>query len=41
MDMPDAKTPSALALEARDVWKAFERTQALSGASFGLVTGEV
>jgi ABC-2 type transport system ATP-binding protein len=30
-----------LALEARDVWKAFERTQALSGVSFALRAGEI
>ncbi len=30
-----------LALEARDVWKAFERTQALSGVSFVLRPGEI
>ena len=39
-DMSDvANTP--LALEASDVWKAFERTQALSGVSFALRRGEV
>ena len=41
MDMPAANASSPLALEARDVWKAFERTQALSGVSFGLAAGEV
>jgi ABC-type sugar transport system ATPase subunit len=30
-----------LALDVRDVWKAFERTQALSGVSFGLCQGEI
>ena len=33
--------PSTLALDARDVWKAFERTQALSGVSFSLRAGEI
>ena len=41
MDMPVTNAPSPLALQARDVWKAFERTQALSGVSFGLAAGEV
>ena len=41
MNMPVANAASPLALEARDVWKAFERTQALSGVSFGLAAGEV
>lgn len=39
--MTKAETASTQVLEARDVWKAFERTQALSGVSFGLVSGEV
>ena len=29
------------ALEARDIWKAFERTQALSGAALALRPGEM
>jgi ABC-type multidrug transport system ATPase subunit len=35
------ETRSPLALEAREVWKAFERTQALSGVSFELRPGEI
>ncbi|MBV9050846.1 MAG: sugar ABC transporter ATP-binding protein [Hyphomicrobiales bacterium] len=31
----------ALAIDARGIWKAFERTQALSGASFALRAGEI
>jgi ABC-type sugar transport system ATPase subunit len=34
-------TESTTALEAREVWKAFERTQALSGVTFALNAGEV
>ena len=37
----DAGASPSLALEASDVWKAFERTQALSGVSFQLRPGEV
>jgi ABC-type sugar transport system ATPase subunit len=40
-DMSDAEMALGPALDARDVWKAFERTQALSGVSFGLRFGEV
>jgi ABC-type sugar transport system ATPase subunit len=39
--MPASEDTPILALEARDVWKAFERTQALSGVSFGLRPGEI
>lgn len=39
--MTKAEIASTQVLEARDVWKAFERTHALSGVSFGLVSGEV
>ncbi|HUK00235.1 MAG TPA: sugar ABC transporter ATP-binding protein [Stellaceae bacterium] len=36
-----AADKSLLAIEARDVWKAFERTQALSGVAFALRRGEI
>jgi ABC-type sugar transport system ATPase subunit len=39
-DLPESTTAPP-ALEARDVWKAFERTQALSGAGFNLRPGEI
>jgi ABC-type sugar transport system ATPase subunit len=35
------KETQVLALEAHEVWKAFERTQALSGVSFKLRAGEI
>ena len=38
--MPDAEA-APLALAARDIWKAFERTQALSSACFELRPGEI
>ena len=37
----EAGSGTLLALEAREVWKAFERTQALSGVSFALRPGEI
>jgi ABC-type sugar transport system ATPase subunit len=37
----ETETEAALALEAHEVWRAFERTQALSGVSFSLRAGEI
>jgi ABC-type sugar transport system ATPase subunit len=37
----DADGDLAIALEASDVWKAFGRTQALSGVAFSLASGEI
>jgi ribose transport system ATP-binding protein/rhamnose transport system ATP-binding protein len=39
--MTENATVPATVLEAREIWKAFERTQALSGVSFALNGGEV
>ncbi len=36
-----AEVQQPLALDAREVWKAFERTQALSGVSYALRPGEI
>ncbi len=39
--MSDAGETRSSLLSAREVWKAFDRTQALSGVSFDLAAGEV